>query len=108
MKIFIDPEEKFIIKMPDEWYFINSKNNIGVDKQPYGFEPYEERTAAFQISYKESPIINKFNIDPQPKGQYNLSFIEAELDGFKTWVTNVEGGGVILVSYVLFSFTQHI
>jgi hypothetical protein len=100
MKTFIDPEERLIMKIPDDWYFTAEQNNGDVTKQPFGFEPYEERNGALQISYRENLPKKKFKIDPQPKGQTNLSFIETKHEGIKTWVTNIEGGGVIVISYV--------
>lgn len=100
MKIFIDPEERLIIKIPDDWYFTAANHKGDVKKMPYGFEPYEERNAAFQISYREIQPKRPIKIGPQPKGQANLKFIENDTDGIRTWVTNVEGGGIVIASYV--------
>lgn len=100
MKPFIDPEEKLIINIPDEWYFTAAHHDGNTKKQPYSFEPYEKRNAAFQISYKNSKAHKRLKILPQPKGQKNIEFIETELDGIKSWVTKIKEGGVIIISYV--------
>ena len=100
MKTFIDPQEEFIIKIPKDWYFTVEQHNGGVNMQPFGFEPYEKRNSAFQISYKTINNKNKLSIEEQPKGKNDLLFIETEVDRMKSWITYIEGGKVLLITYV--------
>jgi hypothetical protein len=99
MKSFIDSEERLIIKIPEDWFFVTDQYNGDVSMQPFGFEPYHDRNAAFQISYADIQSKKKIEIDPQPKGKNNLSYIENEFEGIKTWVTNIEGGGVVVITF---------
>ncbi|WP_430813997.1 hypothetical protein [Carboxylicivirga sp. RSCT41] len=100
MKTFIDPTEQFVIKIPDDWHFTADYHDGVVRKQPYGFEPYENRNAAFQISFIDNNADRKINISEQPKGKVDLDFIETEADGIKSWLTIIEGGKVLLITYV--------
>lgn len=100
MKIFIDPQETFVIKIPDEWYFTTDHHDGDINKQPYGFEPYEKRNLAFNVSYRPNLPERKFKIEDQPKGKTELNFIELERDSMKMWATNIEGNGVVLITCI--------
>ena len=98
MKAFVDPLEQFVINIPEEWYFTTS---FKVSEQPYGFEPYEERNAAFRISFKKiTEKTIKLNIERQPLGQSNLKFVISETDNVKTWLTNTENDYIVIISLV--------
>jgi hypothetical protein len=102
MKTFVDPYELFVIKIPEEWYFTTEhKNPDNALEQPYGFEPYEERNAAFQISYKKiTEKTIQLNIQKQPLGKSNLKFIINETDSAKTWITYSESDYIVIISLV--------
>lgn len=99
MKTFIDPKEQFIITIPDDWFFTSDYYNGGVNKQPYGFEPYKKRNIAFQISYINNKSKLKFNIPEQPKGKSNLKFIKSKFDGIISWLTLIQGGMLVIITY---------
>lgn len=100
MKIFIDPQERFVMKIPDEWYFTTDHHDGDAKKQPYSFETYDKRNLAFNISYREKLPEQNFKIEQQQKGKNNLDFIEREEDSMKIWVTNIEGNGVVLITCI--------
>lgn len=99
MKVFIDPAEQFVIKIPEQWYFTTTQKKSDQLGQPYCFEPYESRNAAFQVSYKKiTEKTIKLEIDKQPLGRSNLNFIIGQSEEAKTWVTNVESDHILIVS----------
>lgn len=102
MKVFVDPNEHFVIKIPEEWYVRNIEKDNELFKQPYGFEPYIDRNAAFQVSYKKiTANTRKCNIENQPLGQCNLKYICSHVENIKTWVTNAESGYIVILSMVV-------
>jgi hypothetical protein len=99
MKTFIDPEEKFLIEIPTDWYFTTAKS--GGDKAPYIFEPYIDQELAFQISIKPKPE-NSEGSEIQPAGSNHINFIEdgipgLQLPNMKSW-HGIVGDKLIIIT----------
>ena len=98
MKIYIDPSEEFVVKIPDDWYFTTLYHDGNRIKQPYSFEPYKNPNSAFQISFKSAEIYEKLKIEEQALGEPVLNFIITEFNGIKSWITKVNQK-VLLITF---------
>ena len=94
MKTYISPNEEFILKIPQDWYFTALHHNMDSKKQPYSFKPYDAPSIGFQISYKSAEIYNYLNIEEQPVGESNLSYIRKDVKSSDhrtiSWITKVK------------------
>ena len=98
MKVFVDPEEKFVIKIKEDWYFSATHHSDDSKKQPFGFEPYEKRNFAFLVSCRKVKPNVKVNVKLQPKGKADLEFMVIEEDGITAWITEIENGYTVLLT----------
>ena len=108
MKIFIEPEGKFAIKVPIEWEYRNTILEA-THPTPHSFELYKNPVGCFQISCVpktkgEVPkLISANNLKPQKIGEVNLDFTERVFisDSFDMylWMALVEED-FFLVKYI--------
>jgi len=86
------------VKVPIEWYFATSQHNGDKTKQPFGFEPYNERNAALQISCRKVEPKIEIHVPIQPKGKSDLTFQIIEMSGLISRITKIEGGYTVLIT----------
>lgn len=108
MKIFVEPEGKFAIKVPIEWEYRNTILEA-TQETPHSFELYKNPVGCFQINCVpktkgEVPkLISANNLKPQKKGEVNIDFTERVFisDSFDIylWLALV-GEDFFLVKYV--------
>ena len=76
MKTFIDPEENYIVEIPNDWYYTVAKSG----NQPSTFEPYKDQESAFQISVKpQAENIPDKKVKTEPVGKNDLNLDDVEL-----------------------------
>jgi hypothetical protein len=81
MKFFIDPDGKFVMKIPIEWQYKNIA--IGHEQvSPFSFQLYEKPVGAFQISCysNKEKQLNK-TVEVQKFNSNNLQFMTRRMDG---------------------------
>lgn len=103
MKIFTEPNGKFIVEIPTEWRYANVAANYE-EKSPFSFQPYEKPSWAFQIScYSNSEKLQNKNVPIQKYDTPNLDFVELrkDEDGFNMhiWGASVEDH-TIMAKYI--------
>ena len=98
MKTFVDPEENFIVKVPMEWFFATSQHNGDKTRQPFGFEPYDERNAALQISCRKVEPNIHVSVPIQPREKSDLTFQVIEIPGLLSRIAKIEGGFTVLIT----------
>lgn len=109
MKVFVDPEGKFAIKIPVEWEYKNIL--LKSDKStPHSFELYDNPKGCFQISYHNKDkgnvpkLISNNKLRPQKAGIENLIFAEKVILGgvydLYLWMALVEDT-FFLIKYII-------
>lgn len=94
MKIFTEPNGKFIMKIPTEWRYANVAANYE-EKSPFSFQTYENPSWAFQIScYSNTEKPQSKSAPVQKFDSPNLDFVELRNDGggfnMHIWGASVE------------------
>lgn len=80
MKHWTEPNGIFLINIPIVWQYLNPAIEGGVEKSPYGFQPYEDSIGCFQLScyplVEQAPSIAMAN----PNGVQNLVWKKSRMD----------------------------
>ncbi len=103
MKIFTEPNGKFIVKIPTEWRYANVVADYE-EKSPFSFQPYKYPNWVFQIScYTNSEKPQNKSVPIQKYDTPNLDFIELRNDGggfnMHIWGASVEDH-TIMAKYI--------
>jgi hypothetical protein len=107
MKIFTEPDGKFLITVPTEWEYKNVIFNAR-EGDPHSFELYAEPVGCFQINCKQinaeiTKLISANGLKKQNANTTNLNFVEKHIvtEGFivDAWLAVVEEH-FFLVKYI--------